>query len=364
MDERERAHLVAVTELAAGRWHSAGLRLEELAATWPHDELALMAAHQVDFMRGDSRMLRDRIARALPAWDAGRPGWHAMLGMYAFGLEECGQYVDAERHGREAVEIEPRDGWAWHAVAHVHEMRGEARRGIEWLQPSRPVWSESSYLAVHNTWHLALFHLTEGEPEQVLRLYDEGIGGPGSPAVIDLIDATAMLWRLRLLGIDVGNRWQPVAERWAAAGPLGGYAFNAVHALMAYIATGRSHEQQEVLEALVAASHADDDSAVFAREAGLPVARALLAQAAGDHRDACRHLRRVRNQLHRFGGSHAQRDLFDLILLDAVARAGETRLLAALMAERAAARPGRPIKPASVGRAQSARLHVPEDVAA
>lgn len=211
MDERERAHLVAVTELAAGRWHSAGLRLEELAATWPHDELALMAAHQVDFMRGDSRMLRDRIARALPAWDAGRPGWHAMLGMYA--------------------------------------------------------------LAVHNTWHLALFHLTEGEPEQVLRLYDEGIGGPGSPAVIDLIDATAMLWRLRLLGIDVGNRWQPVAERWAAAGPLGGYAFNAVHALMAYIATGRSHEQQEVLEALVAASHADDDSAVFAREAGLPVAR-------------------------------------------------------------------------------------------
>ncbi|HLU12464.1 MAG TPA: hypothetical protein VKZ64_00735, partial [Arenimonas sp.] len=114
----------------------------------------------------------------------------------------------------------------------------------------------------------------------------------------------------------------------------------------------------------VAASHADDDSAVFAREAGLPVARALLAQAAGDHRDACRHLRRVRNQLHRFGGSHAQRDLFDLILLDAVARAGETRLLAALMAERAAARPGRPIKPASVGRAQSARLHVPEDVAA
>jgi hypothetical protein len=302
MDERERAHLVAVTELAAGRWHSAGLRLEELAATWPHDELALMAAHQVDFMRGDSRMLRDRIARALPAWDAGRPGWHAMLGMYA--------------------------------------------------------------LAVHNTWHLALFHLTEGEPEQVLRLYDEGIGGPGSPAVIDLIDATAMLWRLRLLGIDVGNRWQPVAERWAAAGPLGGYAFNAVHALMAYIATGRSHEQQEVLEALVAASHADDDSAVFAREAGLPVARALLAKAAGDHRDACRHLRRVRNQLHRFGGSHAQRDLFDLILLDAVARAGETRLLAALMAERAAARPGRPIKPASVGRAQSARLHVPEDVAA
>src|SRR5690606_11285358 len=284
--ERERGHLAAVTELAAGRWHSASRCLEDVSAAWPHDELALLAAHQMDFMRGDSRMLRDRIARALPSWDAGRPGWHAMLGMYAFGLEECGQYVAAERHGGEAVELEPRDGWAWHAVAHVHEMRGEARRGIDWLRPTRQVWSESSYLAVHNTWHLALFHLTEGEPEQALRLYDEGVGGVTSPVVIELIDASAMLWRMRMLGMDVGERWQPVADRWAAAGPLGNYAFNAVHALMAYIATGRTRAQQEVLEALVAATHADDDSALFAREAGLPVARALLAQAQGEHREA------------------------------------------------------------------------------
>lgn len=100
-----------------------------------------MAAHQVDFMRGDSRMLRDRIARALPAWDAGRPGWHAMLGMYAFGLEECGQYVDAERHGREAVEIEPRDGWAWHAVARAGETRLLAALMAERAaaRPGRPI---------------------------------------------------------------------------------------------------------------------------------------------------------------------------------------------------------------------------------
>src|SRR5690606_25693201 len=106
MDERERAHLVAVTELAAGRWHSAGLRLEELAATWPHDELALMAAHQVEFMLGASCMLRDPIARALPAWDAGRSDWLALLVMFAFGLGECGEYVVADRFGCEAVVIE------------------------------------------------------------------------------------------------------------------------------------------------------------------------------------------------------------------------------------------------------------------
>src|SRR6185295_16445979 len=59
------------------------------------DTLALQAGHQVDFFRGDSRMLRDRIARALPAWEPQRPGWHAVLGMHAFGLEETSDYAQA-----------------------------------------------------------------------------------------------------------------------------------------------------------------------------------------------------------------------------------------------------------------------------
>src|SRR5262249_10305890 len=161
--------------------------------------------HQVDFFRGDSRMLRERIARALPAWDAGVPGWHALLGMHAFGLEETGDYAQAEAQGRRAVEIEPRDSWAWHAVAHVHEMRSQPRAGIAWLEPVRGTWAQGSFLATHNVWHLALFKLELGDEDAALALYDDAIGGTGSTIVLDLVDASAMLWRLQLRGVDVGD---------------------------------------------------------------------------------------------------------------------------------------------------------------
>jgi len=116
---RERGHVEAVGHLAAGRWFRAGRVLEDLSAEYPLDVLALQAGHLVDFYTGNSRMLRDRIARAAPVWHPDVPGYHAVLGMYAFGLEETGDYARAEALGRAAVQIDPRDGWAQHAVAHV-----------------------------------------------------------------------------------------------------------------------------------------------------------------------------------------------------------------------------------------------------
>ena len=121
--EREQAHRRAAEHLAAGRWHAAGLVLEDLSIQYPLDALALQVGHQIDFFTGHSRMLRDRLARALIAWHPGMPGYHAVLGMYAFGLEETGDYGRAEALGRRAIELEARDGWAWHAVAHVMEMQ-------------------------------------------------------------------------------------------------------------------------------------------------------------------------------------------------------------------------------------------------
>ena len=347
---RERAHLAAAQALAAGAWQRAGRLLEDLAAEWPQDLLALQVGHQIDFFRGDSRMLRDRIARALPAWRPDQPGYHALLGMFAFGLEECADYVTAERVGREAVELEAHDAWAWHAVAHVHEMRGELDRGIAWLNLGRPLWGGDSFLAPHNLWHLALFHLQDGDAARALQLYDEGIGGEHNSAVLDLVDASAMLWRLRLLGIDAGTRWQTLSLRWDAAGAAGLYAFNDVHALLAHLGAGREDAAQRVHAALCEASARDEDNGEFSREVGRPLAEAVLAMQRRQPREAAAGLRELRNRAHRFGGSHAQRDLVDLIMLDAVARSGDDALLIGLVHERRAARPGRPLLPLSVQR--------------
>ena len=342
---RERQHLAALDALVDGRWHRASQLLEDLTIAWPHDALALQVGHQIDFFTGSARLLRDRIARALPLWDQGRPGYHALLGMYAFGLEENGQYDAALQAGERAVELAPRDSWAWHAVAHVHEMRNDPEAGIRWLGQTEASWAPDSFLAVHNHWHLALFHLERGEHEAVLARYDRAIGGPGSTVVLDLIDASALLWRLTLRGIDVGGRWQPLADRWAPLAEAGFYAFNDLHAMLAFVGAGRDGLQQRLLAAqrrLVAGGGAADNVA-FTAEVGQAAARAIVAFGAGDDEEVIRLLRPLRPIAHRFGGSHAQRDLLDQTLLAAARRAGKRDLLTALGHERLALRPRDPL---------------------
>jgi len=341
--ERERAHLQAIGELIEGRWRDAGRTLEDLSIDYPRDALALQAGHLIDFYTGDSRMLRDRIARALPAWNGGMPGYHAMLGMYAFGLEETGRYAQAEEFGRRGVDLEPRDGWAQHAVAHVMEMQGRQREGIAWMRGAPQAWAHESFFSSHNWWHLALYHLDMGEIDEVLALFDGPIFGKRSSVVLDLVDASALLWRLDLRGIDVGSRWDSLADLWAPFASAGNYAFNDLHAMMAFVRAGRTGLALAVLDAQNAALHGVGDNARFTAEVGQAATRAIAAFGEERYGVAVELLRVVRSVAHRFGGSHAQRDLLDLTLIEAALRSGQENLAAALSAERIAAKPTSPL---------------------
>jgi tetratricopeptide (TPR) repeat protein len=341
-NDREQRHLAAARALADGRWREAAQRLEDVSLRDPLDTLALQVGHQIDFFRGDSRMLRDRIARVIPAWNSDMPGWHAVLGMHAFGLEETGDYAQAEAEGRRSVELEPRDSWGWHAVAHVYEMRNVPREGVAWLEPAG-AWVPGSFLATHNWWHLALFHLELDDHAQVLKLYDQAIGGTGSSVVLDLVDASAMLWRLHLRGVDVGDRWQALADRWMPFAGAGNYAFNDLHAMIAFVAADRRDAQQEVLQAQLQAMEGKADNAMFTRDVGHPAALAIQAFVRGDYAMAAALLRGIRHHAHRFGGSHAQRDMIDLTLLESALRGGDAALARGLAAERVALRPRSPL---------------------
>ena len=253
----------AIGHLLEGRWHDAAWTLEDVTIAHPRDLLALIAGHQLDFFTGQSRMLRDRIARALPAWNDRPSGYHSLLGMQAFGLEECGEYARAEAAGRLAVELEPRDGWAQHAVAHVLEMTGRKREGLAWMRANPEAWSRDSFFAVHNWWHVALFHLDLGEIDAALALYDGAIYGKRSGIVLEMIDATAMLWRMELRGIDVGDRWNVLADTWLPHASSDNYAFNDFHAALAFIRAGRSDALKAVHEAQERAMAREDDNARF-----------------------------------------------------------------------------------------------------
>ena len=341
-DRRERQHLEAVRHFVEGRWHAAGRTLEDLSIEHPRDVLALQVGHLLDFFTGDARMLRDRIARALPAWSEGMPGYHAVLGMHAFGLEETGDYARAERQGRRGVELEPRSSWAQHAVAHVMEMQGRQKDGIAWMRGNQEGWSRDNFFAVHNWWHVALYHLELGEIDEVLALFDGPIFGERSTIVLDMIDASALLWRLYLRGVDLSDRWNAVADNWEPIAEAGNYAFNDVHAMMAFVGAGRSEAAARVFEAQSRAMHDGGDNAAFTREIGHPVTKAIKAFGDGDYSETIRLLRPVRNIANRFGGSHAQRDLLDLTLIEAALRSGQRALAMALAAERMEAKPTSP----------------------
>lgn len=340
---QEAGHITAIEHLLDGHWHRAARVLEDVAIVHPRDLLALQVGHQIDFFTGHARMLRDRIARALPAWSPGIPGWHVLLGMHAFGLEEMGAYAEAETAGRAAVALERRDAWAQHAVAHVMEMQGRTREGIAWMRADTPAWSQDNFFAVHNWWHLALYHLELGEIEAVLRLFDGPIHGARSHVMLDLIDAAALLWRLHLRGVDVGKRWQTVADAFVPGAGAGNYAFNDMHAMMAFVGAGRRELAEQVLAAQCVAMTRDNDNARFTRDVGHALARAMLAFGDECYDEVVNLIRPVRNMANRFGGSHAQRDVIDLTLIEAALRAGEHDLAKALAAERTAVKPTSPL---------------------
>jgi hypothetical protein len=352
----ERGHVEAIGHLITGRWHRASRVLEDVTIEAPRDALGLLAGHQIDFFTGHARMLRDRIARALPAWDCSVPGYHSILGMHAFGLEEMGDYARAEAAGRRGVELEPRDGWSQHAVAHVMEMQNRTADGIAWMTANPDAWAGDSFFTVHNWWHLALYHLDRGDIDAVLRLFDTEIYGARSGVVLDMIDASALLWRLHLRGIDVGNRLDAVAENWSPIATAGNYAFNDAHAVMAFVGAGRRDAAIAVIAAQKDAMARNDDNAMLTRDVGHDVCRAILAFGDGDYAMTVRLLSPIRSIAARFGGSHAQRDVLDLTLIEAALRSGNAALAAALAAERLDTRHESPLAQLLARRAETMPL--------
>jgi hypothetical protein len=291
--------------------------------------------------------------QALRAFGRSDDGYHAVLGMAAFGYEECGDYARADAAGREAVEIEPRDVWAVHAVAHVNEMRGDVKGGIPWLRDSADSWAPENGFAFHNWWHLALLHLDNGAMAEVLKVYDTKVRRDDpSSLLLEWIDASALLWRLKLEGVDTGSRWQSLAASWERAAEDGHYAFNDLHAIMAFLGAGRSHDVARTLAAMRRAAAGETDNAYMTRAVGLPLAEAFVAFDSGKYEETVETIGAVRGIAQRFGGSHAQRDILTLTMLHAAIRAGMKPLAEALTAERLAHKPQSPWAKALAQRAR------------
>jgi tetratricopeptide (TPR) repeat protein len=328
---RERSHISALAAWADGELDRAIAVWESILRAHPLDAVAFRLAHFVNFWLGRPQDMVASVERVVSAWSEDTPGYAMILACRCFALEEAGNYLAAEPCGRRAIELDPGDLWAAHAVAHVLESQGRRSEGIEWLTALAPHWEGSHNLQHHLWWHCALFQLEHGDYGAALALYDtrfRNLAAPltvASPDVyIDMQNAASILFRLQRLGVDVGNRWGELADK--AEARIGDCvsAFTLPHWLMALTATGRTSAAQRMVEAMRDYAKGRGTVPPIVRDYALPIAQAQLAHAAGRHAEAVALMRPAIGGMYRLGGSHTQQDVLEQLFVDAALKAGST----------------------------------------
>ena len=340
LNEREQAHLAALSRLVQSAREAAVAVLDRHLMRYPFDLVAHQGAAITDGFLGRFHWVRDRSARALPFWSKDQPGYGTVLAMHGFGAEEAGDYARAEDESRQAAELEPLSFWPHHTVAHVMEMTGRPEDGLGWMAAREALWSGPGHMnEVHIWWHKALFHLELGQNDAALALYDGPIRATQRPVALSLTNATALLWRLDTLGVDIGDRWREQAELWQGRADGKCLVFADIHAAMAELRSGEPSAFERRLEAMRATAANGVEAAGLYRTVGIPIVEGLAAFHRGAWAEAVELLLPVRFDLWQIGGSYAQRDVIDWTLTEAAVRAGQRDVALALAHERLAARP-------------------------
>jgi tetratricopeptide (TPR) repeat protein len=336
---RERSHVEALRRWTAGDLAGAAECFDDILVEAPRDAIALKMAQYLWFYLGEADAMRASLGRCLFAWDEGVPGYGYILGSWAFALEESGDYAAAESAGRRAVEIHPHDIWAAHAVAHVLEMQGRAREGVAWVGSLDRNWGDCHNFRYHILWHRCLFHLDLEEHEKALELYDREVRDQPTEDYLDISNAVSMLWRLELNGVDVGNRWEELAEQSLRHVGDKKLVFADAHYAMALEAAGERDGVDRLLAEARAWADGKGTEAEIMRESGLALLEGLVAFRRGEWGRAADLLWPIRRAVGRVGGSHAQRDVFHRTLVEAALKDGRWPLARALAAERLQRKP-------------------------
>lgn len=336
---RERRHVAALRLWGRRDLGGATAIISSILTDEPRDLLALKLAQYLFLYAGDCRAMRAAVETALAAWNESMPGYGYVLGCHAFGLEECGEYRQAEEIGRRAVALCPDDIWAGHAVAHVCEMEGRIEDGIRWLEAASGGWKGANNFGFHVAWHRSLFLLELERYDEVLALYDREVRPESSDDLLDISNGVSLLWRLEQVGIAVGLRWEELAIRSAKRGDDHMQAFGDAHYAMALAAAGGEEGFTRWRQSSEAFATREETASIIVREVGCALGDAARAHRRGDYARATELLLPLREGFRRVGGSHAQRDLFAKLLIDSAVRAGRADVARELLRERLAARP-------------------------
>ena len=318
-NERERMILKQLERWIAGDIPAVQAIGDEIVSRYPRDLLSVKLHQYFSFNRGDAETML-RIAKAAEAHNIENPYLHGML---AFGYEQMHDLETAEREARLALKLKTKEPWAQHALAHVMLGTGRVAEGVAFLDEASRTWVDlNSFMYTHNWWHKALFHISQGDNAAVFDAYDNHVWGIQPDLPQDQVGAVSLLARMEVAGMDVGNRWEDVANRMKGRAHDTTLPFLTLQYLYG-LARAERAEAVELMQAIEdrAARSADWDRVVW-REVALPAARGVVGHARGDYAAAVKWLSLANPRMTEIGGSHAQRDLFGQLLLDAHLKLG------------------------------------------
>uniref|UniRef100_A0A4X1W4Z5 Tetratricopeptide repeat protein 38 n=2 Tax=Sus scrofa TaxID=9823 RepID=A0A4X1W4Z5_PIG len=350
LTQREQLHVAAVETFAKGNFPKACDLWEQILQDHPTDMLALKFSHDAYFYLGYQEQMRDSVARVYPFWTPDIPLSSYVKGIYSFGLMETNFYDRAEKLAKEALSIDPTDAWSVHTIAHIHEMKAEVQDGLEFMQRSETHWKESDMLACHNYWHWALYLIEKILPS--LR---------ASGAMLDVVDSCSMLYRLQMEGVSVGERWQDVLAVTRKHSRDHILLFNDAHFLMASLGARDPQTTQELLTTLQDASESPGENCqhLLARDVGLPLCQALVEAQNGNPDRVVELLLPIRYRLVQIGGSNAQRDVFNQLLIHAALNCSSgvhKNVARSLLMERDALKPNSPLTARLIRKAAAVHL--------
>ncbi|MCW5651455.1 MAG: tetratricopeptide repeat protein [Ramlibacter sp.] len=317
---RERRFVAAVQAWVEGDLPRAVALHEEQAREFPRDLASLKLGHYHLFNLGDSPgMLRMALAARPAAADV--PYLHGML---AFAWEQCHLLEQAEAAAHHAIRLCRKEPWAHHALAHVMLTQGRIQEGHDFLDSMSDTWTGlNSFMVTHNWWHQALFALELQAHDEVLALYDRQVWGVVKAYSQDQINAVSLLARLELAGVDVGDRWQDLGHYLASRVNDQVLPFLDLQYLYGLARAGRPEADALLRQIEHHAQQAPTYSQAAWQRVAVPASRGLLAHARGDWPQAVDALGQALPRMAEVGGSHAQRDLFAQIHLDALVRSGQ-----------------------------------------
>ena len=329
---REQTHVEALALLVSGQTARGEALMREHLAAHPRDLVVFQRLYFILFWRG---AFPDMLALTEALLPENRDG-SFMLGLHAFALEEADRCDEARRLAEAALERNPRDAWAVHALAHALYEEGASDLGLTALPPAIHPCTHLGWFRNHLLWHLALMHLALGHDERARALSRRVFERAPSAIAGNLHDSISLLWRRELQGEPVGDAWRPFAAIAAERLNRQGLLFHAVHLAMALAGAGDWPTATRQLAML--RERAPKDPTGLVGELVIPLVEGLHAFAARDYARAVQQILPLRPRIVALGGSRAQRDVFHDTLLEACFRGERLDLAERLLAERLARR--------------------------